>query len=211
MYCIVLYFVREFDPIEFIYAEADEEDGLRFRSSELESRKTRLDAFEMVEATSLAASMRLRSRKAGFFRTASPTETMKIWEKSTDHEGSLRLTFRTKNYRLLFLFGSLDDKDGPLRVLLGNLLCFDRMGKLLSELHRSQGNVIKTDVELGRSFHQPLLHQSGDLVTLRDQLGGVEEGYDGLEHFVDNGGQNTFVPIGAKGPVYLGELGLIRL
>jgi hypothetical protein len=49
---------------------------------------------------------------------------------------------------------------------------------------------------LSGTLHKVGADAVGDSFTLRDELGGVELGHDGLEDFVTDGGEDTLVVIG---------------
>jgi hypothetical protein len=97
---------------------------------------------------------------------------------------------------LALLLGALDNETGALGVLLGDLLLFDSSCELLSEGHVGNGDILEGDVELSGTLHKVGADAVGDSFTLRDELGGVELGHDGLEDFVTDGGEDTLVVIG---------------
>ena len=67
----------------------------------------------------------------------------------------------------------------------------------------SDGYVIQEDVEPCSTLDEVFPDHPTDILTLCDQLAGVELGDDTLEDFVDNGWQYTLVVICAQGSVYL--------
>lgn len=122
--------------------------------------------------------------------------------------------------------GLVNNECGTLGVLLGNLLGFDGSGELGGEgqmLNSSrdvssgpvtgsvgmglrayrQGDIIKSNIEARGTPGQVLPNQTGDVLTLGDQLAGVELSDNALQDLVDNGGQHTLVKVLAKGTVNL--------
>lgn len=61
------------------------------------------------------------------------------------------------------------------------------------------GDVFEGNVELRGALHKVRPDPVGDGFTLGDEFGGVELGDDGFEDFVADGGENTFVIVGAIG------------
>lgn len=112
---------------------------------------------------------------------------------------TLGFTLRTDDVRLPLLFSPLDDEPRPLSVLLGNLLLLDGASELLSEGHVGNRDIFESDVELRGALHEVRPDPVGDGFTLGDKFGGVELGDDGFEDFVADGGEYTFVIIGAVG------------
>lgn len=113
-----------------------------------------------------------------------------------DNIGTLGFTLSANNVGLALLLGTLDDETGPLGILLGDLLLLDGPRELLSEGHVCNRDVLEGDVELSGTLHQVGTDTVGDSFTLRDQLGGVELGHDGLEDFVSDGREDTLIIIG---------------
>lgn len=108
---------------------------------------------------------------------------------------TLGLTFRPDDIRLALLLGPLDNEPCPLGVLLGDLFLLDGLGELAAKGHVGDGDVLKGDVELRGTAHQVGADAVGDGFSLGDELGGVELGDDGLEHFVSDRGQDPFVVV----------------
>jgi hypothetical protein len=68
-----------------------------------------------------------------------------------------------------------------------------------------QRDIIEHDVEAGSAPDEVVADQSADVLTLCDELRGVELGDDALEDLVDNRGQDALVVVGAEGAVDLGQ------
>jgi hypothetical protein len=60
------------------------------------------------------------------------------------------------------------------------------------------GDVLEGNVELGGATRQVAADALGDGLALGDELGGVELGDDGLEDFVADGGEDSFVIVCAE-------------
>jgi len=60
-------------------------------------------------------------------------------------------------------------------------------------------DVLERDVELLRPLQQVRPDPVADRFSLRDQLGRVELGNDGFEHFVADGGEDALVVVLAEG------------
>lgn len=65
-----------------------------------------------------------------------------------------------------------------------------------------QGNIIQHDIKSRRSLDQIIPDQPADVLTLRDQLTGVELCNHALKHFIHNRWQDSFVKVGAESAVY---------
>jgi hypothetical protein len=69
----------------------------------------------------------------------------------------------------------------------------------------SQGNIIESNVEACGTTSQVLADQTGNVLTLGDQLASVELSHDALQHLIDNRGQHTLIEILAQSAVDLGQ------
>ena len=69
----------------------------------------------------------------------------------------------------------------------------------------SQGNIIQGNVETSRSPGKVIPDQSCHILTLCDQLAGVELGHNTLQYFVDDRRQNSLIKVGSKGTIDLGK------
>lgn len=142
-----------------------------------------------------------------------------------DDIGTLGFTFCADNVGLTLLLSALDDKAGSLGILLGNLFLLNGAGEFLAESHVSDGYILEGDVELFSAAHEIGADAVRHGLSLGDELGGVELGDDGLEDFVSDGGEHTFIVIstvrlflyiskvtGKKtgGKPYLVDLGQVR-
>lgn len=72
------------------------------------------------------------------------------------------------------------------------------------------GDVVEDEVEPPRSAREVFTHETGDHLTLGDELGSVELRDDGLEDFVDDGREDAFVVVGTKFSV-AGKTALIKV
>jgi hypothetical protein len=131
------------------------------------------------------------------------------------------LTLGADNSGLLFLAGFVDHEGGALGFLLGDLLGFDGggefggegevLGGLLVWLYSEKdlswtycdGHIVQKDVESCSTLDEVFPDHPTDVLTLCDQLTGVELCNNTLEDLVDDGWQYTLVVICAKGSVYL--------
>jgi hypothetical protein len=100
----------------------------------------------------------------------------------------LGLALGADDIGLPLLLGLLDNKARTLGLLLCNLLLLDGLGKLLAKRHVRDGHVFESNVELVGTLEQVGADPVGHGFTLGDELGGVELGDDGFEHFVSNRG-----------------------
>lgn len=66
-----------------------------------------------------------------------------------------------------------------------------------------QRHIIQHDVEPRRSPHEVVSDQPADVLTLSDQLTGIELRHDALEHLVDDRRQDPLVVVCSKRPVDL--------
>jgi hypothetical protein len=76
---------------------------------------------------------------------------------------------------------------------------------VLEGIAYGERHIIKQDVESRRPLHQVLSDKPTNILTLRNQLTGIELRYHALEDFVHNGRQHTLVVVGAESAVDLGE------
>lgn len=67
----------------------------------------------------------------------------------------------------------------------------------------SQRHIIQCNVEARRSSGQVVANQSRDVLSLGDQLAGVELGHHALQHLVDDGRQHPLVKVRTQSPVDL--------
>lgn len=72
------------------------------------------------------------------------------------------------------------------------------IGSPIYEVTYSQGHIVQSNVEASRATGQVLPDQTGDVLTLSDQLAGVELGYHALQDFVDDRGQNSLVEVSTE-------------
>jgi hypothetical protein len=120
---------------------------------------------------------------------------------------------------LLLLAGLVDDEGGALGFLLGDLLGFHGGGEFGGEgevlgllicsawvyVSRAycKGDIIKHNVESRRPPYKIVPHQPRHVLTLCDQLTGVELRHHALEHLVDNRRQHPLVVVGSQRPIDL--------
>ncbi|KAI6759034.1 hypothetical protein HG531_014030 [Fusarium graminearum] len=112
----------------------------------------------------------------------------------TNQFGRAGLTLCLDNHGLLLLSCLVDNEGSSLGLLLGNLLglnggCeFGREGKR---------DIVQKNVESGSSSSKVLSHQSSDVLSLCDELTGIELGNNTLENLVNNRRQHTLIVVGA--------------
>lgn len=130
---------------------------------------------------------------------------------------SLANQLRTPSFTLslddntLLLLNSLVDQEGStLSNLLSDLLGLDGMCEFGGEGDVGDGDVVEDEVEPPRSAREVFTHETGDHLTLGDELGSVELRDDGLEDFVDDGREDAFVVVGTKFSV-AGKTALIKV
>lgn len=68
----------------------------------------------------------------------------------------------------------------------------------------SQGHIVERDVEACGTARQVFTDQTGNILTLCDQLTGVELRNNALQNLVHNRREDTLVEILAKGTINLG-------
>ena len=69
--------------------------------------------------------------------------------------------------------GLLDEILGSLGLLLGDLLLFNGLCELWTEMQVCDGDIIKDDVEVSESLSEAVPDFLGDLLSLSEQLGSV--------------------------------------
>jgi hypothetical protein len=60
------------------------------------------------------------------------------------------------------------------------------------------GNILKSDVELGSTESKVVSDSFRDSLSLSDELCSIELGDDGLQDFVTNGGEDSLIVIGTE-------------
>ena len=136
------------------------------------------------------------------------------------------LTLGADDECLLLLTGLVDQERSPLGLLLSDLLGFDSGGEFGGEGQMLQHcrqvslpiipfnfvcttyrkrHIVKGNVEASRTAGQVVPDETGDILTLRNQLAGVELRDNALEDFVHDGRKNPLVEVAAKGAVDLRE------
>lgn len=100
--------------------------------------------------------------------------------------GAFGFTFSLDDHGALFFAGAIDDEDGTLSLLLGDLFGFDGVGEFIGELDGGEGDVVEDDVEGLGSLEETLTDESADFFALSDQLRRVELSDDTFEDFVDD-------------------------
>ena len=121
---------------------------------------------------------------------------------------------------MLFLAGFVDDEGRALGFLLGDLLGFDGGGEFGGEGEvlvltldmrvgrweggsYGQGDVVEHDIEPRSSPHKIIPHEPRHVLTLRNQLTGIELRDHALEHLVDDTRQHALVVVGTERAVDL--------
>ena len=110
----------------------------------------------------------------------------------------LALALGADDVRLALLLRLLDNEARPFRLLLRDLLLFDGFGELPPERHVRDTHVFESNVELGGAKGQVGADAVRHGFALGDELGGVELGDDGFEHFVADGGEHALVVVLAE-------------
>ena len=116
----------------------------------------------------------------------------------SDKLGRFALSLGFDDGTLFVLQGFLNDELGSLRVLLSDLLGLDRGRKFSTEGEIDDGNIFHDEMKIDCSFGQTLFNERTDFGTLSQQFRGVELRDDGLENFVDDGGEYSFVCFGTQ-------------
>lgn len=78
-----------------------------------------------------------------------------------------------------------------------DLFSFNSGSILFAETELGDGNVIKDDIEISRTFCQFTTHEQGNLLSLCDQLWGIEFGNNTFQDFITNRGKDFFIVIQA--------------
>ena len=112
--------------------------------------------------------------------------------------GGFGLTLSLDNRRSLVLDGLLNKVLGSFSLLRRDLLLFNGLGELRSEMQVSDGHIVKNDVEIAKSLSKAVSDLLGDLLSLGQELSGVVAGNNWLEHFIDDGGEHTAVVVLSK-------------
>ena len=89
-----------------------------------------------------------------------------LLDRLTNELGGLGLTLSANDDALLLLYRLVDEVDGPLRILLGDLLGLDGVGESGGEGDVGEGDVVKDDVEAGCATTQILADQTRDHLSL---------------------------------------------
>lgn len=142
---------------------------------------------------------RLRNLLAGVDPTDLDEAVSRLGDGLADDLRTLGLSLGADDVGLALLLGALDDEAGALGLLLRDLLLLDGARELAAEGQVRDGDVLEGDVELRRAAHQFRADAVRDGLSLRDELRGVELGDDGLEDFIPDGGEDTFVVVYAVG------------
>lgn len=142
---------------------------------------------------------RLRNLLAGVDPTDLDEAVSRLGDGLADDLRALGLSLGADDVGLALLLGALDDEAGALGLLLRDLLLLDGARELAAEGQVRDGDVLEGDVELRRAAHQVRADAVRDGLSLRDELRGVELGDDGLEDFIPDGGEDTFVVVYAVG------------
>ena len=108
---------------------------------------------------------------------------------------SLCLSFCSNDGSLHFFFTFEDQVLGLFRLLLSNLLGFNGSSEVSCELEVSNGDVIQDDSKLFGSDHQFCSYLVGHLFSFRNQLLCIVLSNNGLEYFIADGRNDTFVVI----------------
>ena len=126
-----------------------------------------------------------------------------ILQSLAQQTSSLGLSLGLHDFAETLLLGPINDKSGSLSLLLRNLLGLDGGGILSAECQFRDRHVVENDVEISGSVGELLSDEQRDLLTLRDELGGVEFCDDALQNLVADGWQDSLVEVGAQKLVHL--------
>ena len=161
---------------------------LKRRASEL--RYTRLWDRATMVAMSRAASSFLSLMNDGLARMASliiladwasPSAFTMIDRLSCSalciHQSTLYTNHQSLHGSYLF-----HKELGTFSFLLGDLLRLDGSSVLLPKIQVSDWHIIQQNVEVSRSLHQPPSYKCWYLLSLCDQLWGIELGYHALQY-----------------------------
>jgi len=89
---------------------------------------------------------------------------------------------------------------------LRDLLGLDGVRELGREGDMGDGHIVEDEVEPPSPAGQVVPHQTGDHLSLGDELRGVELGDHGLEHLVYDGREDALVVVGAEVTVDGGQV-----
>lgn len=120
--------------------------------------------------------------------------------------GTLGLTLGTNNVGLSLLLSLLDNKPGPLGILLSDLLLLNSLCEFFSESHMCNGNILQGNMELGGALHEIGADALRDGLTLGDEFGSIELGHNRFQDFVSDGREDTLVVVLAELLVNLGQV-----
>lgn len=130
------------------------------------------------------------SRRSDFGSEQSPSESADDDQREREDKSGtnqfrcISVTFSEDNLLLSFLFRSFDYKDRSLSFLLGDLFGFNGGRVLRTETQFGDGHIVQENVEVLRTFDQIDTNQVRHLLTLSDQLRGIEFSYDTFQNFV---------------------------
>ncbi len=101
----------------------------------------------------------------------------------------------------LLLLCPVHNEGGALGLLLGNLLGLHGGCEFRREGNDSQRDIVQLDVEARGAAGECVPHQPAHLLTLRNQLRGIELRHDGLEDFIHDRWEHALVKVLAQGAV----------
>lgn len=116
-------------------------------------------------------------------------------DSQTDHVGALGITLSFDDGGLRLFLLTLDDKLGPLGVLLSHLLLLDGCGELPRERQVRERDIVEDQSERLRPGLKLLANVLRDFFSHRDQLGGIVLSNDRLEHFSADRRQNSVIVV----------------
>ena len=105
-----------------------------------------------LEEHSVAGSAHYGGNLTGSFDSTQLKESWWGREGVTEEFGSLSLTLSLNDCGAFVLDGLVDEILGSFSLLLGDLLLFNGLSELTSEMEVSDGDIIKDDVEVLQSF-----------------------------------------------------------
>lgn len=106
---------------------------------------------------------------------------------------------------LLLLDRLVDQERRSLSDLLGDLLCLDGVSELGGESDVGDGDIVQDKVEAAGSSGQVVTDQTGNHLSLSNQLRGVELSDDRFEDFIDNRREDSLVVVCSEFSVALNE------
>lgn len=115
-----------------------------------------------------------------------------------DGLGGLGLTLGADDVGLALLLSTLDNEARTLSILLSNLLLLNSLGELATKGHVCDGDVLKSNVELGGAGDEVVTDAVGNSLSLGDELGSVKLSNDGLEDLVADRGENSLIVVDAE-------------